>query len=89
MWLTILFILPLAIDGTTHLISDFAGVTAGFRYTNLWLANLTGHVFPADFYAGDTLGSFNSWMRIVTGLVFGLGFAGFVFPFIDQSMVIR
>jgi len=84
--LTVLFILPLAIDGATHMFSDFAGLTAGFRYSNLWLSNLTGYIFPTDFYIGDTLGSFNSWMRIITGLLFGVGTAGFIFPFIDRSL---
>ncbi|MGB7340260.1 MAG: DUF2085 domain-containing protein [Phototrophicaceae bacterium] len=83
--LTLLFILPLALDGVTHLISDFGGLTLGFRYSNLWLANLTNHSLPTAFYVGDILGSFNSWMRIITGLLFGFGIAGFIFPFIDHS----
>lgn len=85
-WLTLLFLLPLALDGVTHLISDFGGLTIGFRYTNLWLANLTNHSLPTAFYVGDMLGSFNSWMRIITGLLFGFGIAGFIFPFVDQSL---
>ncbi|MDQ7027927.1 MAG: DUF2085 domain-containing protein [Anaerolineae bacterium] len=85
-WLAILFVLPMAIDGGSHFISDFGGLTAGFRYTNAWLANLTHGAFPDNFYVGDMLGSFNSWMRIITGLVFGIGVAGFVFPIIDYSM---
>lgn len=37
-----------------------------------WLANLTGGSFPTNFYAGDAFGSFNSWMRLTTGLIFGV-----------------
>lgn len=84
-WLTLLLILPLALDGVTHLMSDFGGLTVGFRYTNLWLASLTNHSLPTAFYVGDTLGSFNSWMRIITGLLFGFGIAGFTFPFVDYA----
>ncbi|NOH04998.1 MAG: hypothetical protein HND47_24995 [Chloroflexi bacterium] len=44
----------------THMVSDFAGIGNGFRDTNAWLAVLTNNTFPATFYAGDALGSFNS-----------------------------
>ncbi|HSB00506.1 MAG TPA: DUF2085 domain-containing protein [Anaerolineales bacterium] len=80
-----LFLLPLAIDGGTHAISDFAGIGQGFRDSNLWLAALTNHALPPTFYAGDALGSFNSWMRLLTGLLAGLGIAWFVFPYVFQS----
>ncbi|MCF6278304.1 MAG: DUF2085 domain-containing protein, partial [Anaerolineales bacterium] len=40
-WGLFLFILPMAVDGTTHFVSDFAGIGQGFRYTNEWLAVLT------------------------------------------------
>jgi len=85
-WIAVLLMLPLAIDGGTHFISDFAGLTAGFRYTNSWLANLSNHLFSQSFYMGDALGSFNSWMRIITGLLFGIGSAGFAIPFIDNAV---
>lgn len=86
-WFFVLLALPMALDGGTHLLSDFAGLTAGFRYNNAWLVYLTNHVFPASFYAGDMLGSFNSWMRIVTGLLFGLGCAAFIFPYVDRGII--
>lgn len=85
-WVAMLFALPMAIDGGTHFISDFSGLTTGFRYDNVWFANLTNHVFSENFYMGDNFGSFNSWMRIITGLLFGIGTAGFAFPFIGYSM---
>jgi uncharacterized membrane protein len=85
-WLLILLVLPMGLDGGTHFISDFGGLTTGFRYTNTWLVNLTNNAFPVDFYFGDRLGSFNSWMRIITGLLFGIATAGFAFPFIAYSL---
>ena len=80
-WGLVLLLLPVAIDGFTHLVSDLMdGVDAGFRTDNAWLATLTDHVFPATFYAGDALGSFNSSMRLLTGLLFGLGLVWFLYP---------
>lgn len=84
-WGLIIFILPLAIDGTSHLISDFAGIGQGFRDSNAWLASLTNDAFPPLFYAGDALGSFNSWMRLITGVLFGFGIVWFGFPYLNKS----
>lgn len=72
-WMLIL-IAPLWIDGLTHYISDFTSLTAGFRYTNGWLGRATNYIFPDFFYLGDDLGSFNSLMRIFTGILLGIGF---------------
>lgn len=83
-WGFILLLAPIVVDGTTHLVSDFAGIGQGFRDTNMWLVNLTNNVFPAWFYAGDALGSFNSWVRWITGLLAGLGLVWFTFPSIDS-----
>lgn len=88
-WGFVLFLLPIALDGGTHMISDFAGIGLGFRDSNLWLAALTNHIFPASFYAGDTLGSFNSWMRLITGPLAGLGIVWLAFPYIYQTQVIN
>ena len=79
-----LFILPLAVDGSTHLVSDFAGIGQGFRDSNAWLAAITGNALPAWFYAGDALGSINSWLRLITGVLFGVGVVGVVYPYINQ-----
>ena len=79
--------LPMAIDGSTHLVSDLAGVGQGFRYANEWLAELTNHGLPASFYAGNQLGSFNSWMRLITGGLFGAGLVWFSFPHMESSFV--
>lgn len=81
----ILLALPMVIDGTSHLISDLSGLNRGFRCTNTWLVTLTGNAFPGWFYYGDTLGSFNSWMRLITGSLFGLGTVWFLFPIFDRG----
>jgi len=85
-WGLIILLLPMAVDGTSHLISDFAGIGQGFRDSNIWLASLTNNSFSPTFYAGDALGSFNSWMRFITGILFGLGIVWFGFPYLNTSL---
>jgi uncharacterized membrane protein len=82
-WLFGLFILPLAVDGATHLINDALGLD--FRQTNQWAVILTNNAFSADFYIDDLFGSLNSVLRIVTGLLFGLGVVGFLWPMMDEE----
>ena len=85
-WGLALFLLPMALDGFTHMISDFTGgIGLGFRDNNAWLAALTNQALPATFYAGDALGSFNSWMRLITGLLFGLAVVWFLYPRLHES----
>jgi uncharacterized membrane protein len=84
-WGLVLFLLPMAVDGTSHFFSDLAGVGQGFRDSNAWLAAITNQAFVPGFYAGDALGSFNSWMRLLTGITFGLGVVWFGFPFIEEG----
>jgi uncharacterized membrane protein len=81
-------VLPLGLDGLSHMLNDIvAGTTGlGFRDTNAWLQALTGGVFPQSFYAGDALGSFNSWARWITGLLFSFTTVFALFPIIDGSM---
>lgn len=81
-------ILPMGLDGFSHMINDIvAGFSGtGFRDTNAWLQFLTGNIFPAKFYAGDTLGSFNSLARLVTGALFGLTTGLFLYPFVETAM---
>ncbi len=83
-WVFALLLLPIALDGGTHAISDLAGMGRGFRDSNAWLASLTQNALPAWFYAGDALGSFNSWMRLLTGVVAGFSIAWLVFPWTFQ-----
>ncbi len=80
----LIFLLPLAIDGVSHLISDFAGIGYGFRDSNAWLARLTKNLFSSSFYSGDAWGSFNSIMRLLTGFLYGVGVVGFGLPHIDK-----
>ena len=84
-WGFVLLLLPIALDGITHTFSDFAGIGQGFRDTNQWLIMLTNNSFPANFYAGDALGSFNSLMRFITGPLAGLGLVWFAFPYMEES----
>ena len=80
-WGLILFSLPMALDGGTHMLSDvIGGIGSGFRYTNTWLVALTNNTFAASFYAGDAVGSLNFWLRLITGLLFGLGIVWFAYP---------
>ena len=85
----ILLLLPLIMDGGTHMLSDFAGIGQGFRDTNQWLVILTNNSFPATFYAGDALGSFNSLMRFITGLLAGLAIVWLAFPYIFQTQALN
>ena len=84
-WGLILFLLPMAIDGTSHFISDLAGIGQGFRDRNIWLDVLTQHTFPASFYIGDAWGSFNSLIRLLTGLLFGAGIVWYTYPYLDKA----
>lgn len=82
----ILLILPMLIDGGSHMLSDLGGLREGFRESNIWLAELTNHVFAPEFYAGDGWGSFNSMARLLTGLLAAVGVIGFAFPTIDRAL---
>ena len=85
LWGLILLLLPIAIDGTTHFVSDLSGISLGFRDSNLWLATLTRSAFPPSFYNGDAWGSFNSLMRLGSGILFGLGLVWFGFPYLESA----
>ena len=85
LWGLVLFLLPMAFDGGTHFISDLVGIGQGFRDSNLWLANLTNFAFAPSLYRGDALGSFNSWMRLITGLLAGVGLVWFAFPYLEDA----
>lgn len=84
-WGLFLLLAPIALDGVTHAISDLSGIGLGFRDTNIWLAALTEYRFPRSFYAGDAIGSFNSFARLITGLLSGLGIVWFVFPIVFRE----
>ena len=81
----LLALLPLAIDGSTHALNDalFGPYSMeGFRNTNAWLAAFTLNRFP-EFYAGDHLGTFNWWARLLTGLLAAWAVAFTLFPMLD------
>jgi uncharacterized membrane protein len=84
-WGLVLFLLPMAVDGVSHFISDLYGFGQGFRDSNAWLANLTNYAFSPGFYASDAWGSFNSLMRLLTGVLFGLGIVWFGFSYLDDA----
>ncbi len=87
-WGYALLILPMALDGGTHFLSDIqsgAALGLGFRDSNAWLAQLTNNAFPATFYPGDALGSFNSIMRLLTGALFGLASVWLAWPYADAA----
>lgn len=83
-WGFFVLLIPMALDGTSHMISDFAGIGQGFRDHNVWLAEITNYRFSPAFYAGDGIGSFNSWMRLISGVSFGIGVVLFGFPYLDE-----
>ncbi len=87
-WVFVLLLIPVAVDGGTHMLSDVFGFGTGigFRDTNGWLAGLTRNSMPAWFYAGDALGSFNSWMRILTGILFALALVWLAFPYLRDAV---
>jgi len=84
-WTFAILLLPMVIDGGTHMFSDLAGLGKGFRDRNIWLQMITHDAFATVFYLGDALGSFNSWLRLITGILFGMGLVGFAFPYINDS----
>ncbi len=89
LWTLALLALPLVVDGASHMVSDLAGIGAGFRDSNEWLVALTGGRFPASFYAGDAWGSFNSLMRLLTGALFGAGVVATLFPLFYADLAPR
>ncbi|WP_423224176.1 DUF2085 domain-containing protein [Candidatus Amarolinea aalborgensis] len=84
--LALALLLPMAVDGITHMISDLWGVTAGFRQSNAWLAALTGNALPPTFYAGDAWGSFNSLARLGTGLLAAFALIFWLLPIVDRAL---
>jgi uncharacterized membrane protein len=78
-----LLILPMALDGGSHLLSELTGLR--FRETNAWLGKLTGSLLPAAFYTGTTIGSFNWLMRTLTGALFAVAVVWFAYPILEQG----
>ncbi|MBI3760570.1 MAG: DUF2085 domain-containing protein [Chloroflexi bacterium] len=85
-WAFMLLLVPMAVDGGTHAVSDVlgGGVGLGFRDSNTWLATMTSYQFPLTFYAGDAIGSFNWLMRLITGILMGLAVVWLILPMMDN-----
>jgi RNAse (barnase) inhibitor barstar len=45
------------------------------------------HMFQRAFYIGDGLDSFNSWMRLMSGIILGLAIVWFAFSHIEAYMI--
>jgi len=78
----LLTVLPILIDGLSHINSETSG--RGFRQTNDWAIIISGGIFPDSFYQETTLGSLNWLLRTLTGLLFGLGLAWFLFTYLSN-----
>lgn len=88
LWVWLVFgVLPLGLDGVTHMVNDIVAGSSGlgFRDTNEWLRLLTLNAFPETFYYGNMLGSFNSFARWITGLLFGFLTVFALFPYIAYA----
>ncbi|HUS14617.1 MAG TPA: DUF2085 domain-containing protein [Chloroflexia bacterium] len=76
-WQIFVFLLiPVAVDGLSHML--------GYRETNAWFDTLTGGRL-GDFSVGDTLGTLNWWLRVVTGALFGYAVVRLAFPWIERA----
>jgi hypothetical protein len=74
--------MPLLLDGFSHRSSEILG--DGLRDANQWAVILTSGVFSTAFYEGSTIGSLNWLLRTVTGLLFGLGLAWYLFTYLSD-----
>lgn len=79
----LLLILPMVLDGGSHLVSEMAG--SGFRDGNGWAVWLTGAVLPPGFYTGTTIGTLNWLLRSVTGALFGLATVWLTLPYLADG----
>jgi len=52
---------------------------------SMWLADLTGSALPLWFYQGDAFGSFNSWVRLISGVMFGFAMVNLAFPLLERA----
>lgn len=82
--LFLLLILPMALDGGSHMVSEVTGL--GFRQTNAWLAAWLGDVLPSGFYTGTTLGSLNWLLRTLTGALFAVACVWFAYPYLERGV---
>lgn len=88
LWLLILFTLPMALDGTTHFLSDISisgdPTSLGFRDTNGWARPFFPGQ-PDSFFTTNHFGSLNSQLRLWSGLLFGVGLMLYAYPLLGES----
>ena len=75
--LFVLALLPLSVDGLSHLL--------GLRETNAWFDTLTGGQF-ALFAVGDAVGTLNWWLRIISGDIFGYAVVRLLYPLVGLTL---
>lgn len=82
-WLLLLLVMPMALDGTTHMISDFTiggdPTMPGFRDTNAWARPFFAGQ-PDPFFTTNHFGSLNSHLRLWSGLFFGVALMLYAYP---------
>lgn len=85
--LAALLLAPLVLDGFSHLLNDIVADMSGmgFRDTNGWLHVLMGNAWPG-LYAGDQAGSFNWWVRLVTGILAAWALVFAFFPRLERVL---
>ena len=76
-WGLVLFLLPMAVDGITHML--------GLRDSGFAAMGDMDASF-GSFYFGSQPGSLNWWLRIVTGLLAALGAVWFAFPRMQRAV---
>lgn len=64
-WLGALLLLPLALDGLTHMLDDILAI---------------------DLRGSDAIGTPNFWLRMITGVLFGIAVAVTMYPRIERDL---
>jgi uncharacterized membrane protein len=75
--LFVLALLPIGVDGLTHMF--------GLRETNTWFDALTGGQL-GSFSVGDAAGTLNWWLRVISGSLFGYALVRMVFPWVYRAV---
>ena len=73
------------VDGATHAMSDLSGLGRGFRDSNDLAADPDPAAPCPCSMPVTALGSFNSWARLITGILAGVGIVWFAFPHLERS----
>jgi uncharacterized membrane protein/glutaredoxin len=73
----VVLLVPIAVDGLTHMF--------GLREDNTWFDTLTGGRF-GDFSVGDSAGTLNWWLRVISGAIFGFAVVRLVYPWVLRAV---